>query len=124
MITGRRARSIRTPAAERAAGGRTCVHATVGRVRDTRPRAKRAAAARRTLIWRSMYARLMKLLVDEGRPDAARRTFAALRRQLLELGVDPEPETEALLNSSTHSVLVARAVRADRLELKIVDDDA
>ena len=71
-----------------------------------------------------LYQKLIKLLIDEGRPDAARRSFAALRRQLLELGVDPEPETEALLSSARHSVTAARTVRAARPELKIVDDNA
>ena len=44
-----------------------------------------------------LYRRLMRLQADLGRPDAVRRTYRLLARQLAELDVDPEPETEQLV---------------------------
>ena len=39
----------------------------------------------------------MRLEAELGRPDAVRRTYRLLARQLAELDVDPEPETEQLV---------------------------
>jgi DNA-binding SARP family transcriptional activator len=39
----------------------------------------------------------MRLQAGLGRPNAVRRTYRLLARQLAELDVDPEPETEQLV---------------------------
>jgi DNA-binding SARP family transcriptional activator len=44
-----------------------------------------------------LYRRLMRLQAGLGRPDAVQRTYRLLARQLAELDVDPEPETEQLV---------------------------
>jgi DNA-binding SARP family transcriptional activator len=44
-----------------------------------------------------LYRRLMRLQAELGRPDAVRRTYRLLARQLVELDADPEPETERLV---------------------------
>jgi DNA-binding SARP family transcriptional activator len=44
-----------------------------------------------------LYWRRMRLEAELGRPDAVRRTYRLLARQLAELDVDPKPETEQLV---------------------------
>jgi DNA-binding SARP family transcriptional activator len=44
-----------------------------------------------------LYRRLMRLQAGLGRPNAVGRTYWLLARQLAELDVDPEPETEQLV---------------------------
>ena len=44
-----------------------------------------------------LYRRLMRLQAELGRPDAVRRTYRLLARQLAELDVDPDLETEQLV---------------------------
>jgi DNA-binding SARP family transcriptional activator len=44
-----------------------------------------------------LYRRLMRLQADSGRPDAVRRTYRLLARQLAELDLDPDPQTEQLV---------------------------
>jgi DNA-binding SARP family transcriptional activator len=44
-----------------------------------------------------LYRRLMRLQARLGRPDAAKRTYRLLARQLADLDADPDPETERLV---------------------------
>jgi len=44
-----------------------------------------------------LYRRLMRLEAELGRPDAVRRTYRLLARQLADLNVDPAPATEQLV---------------------------
>jgi DNA-binding SARP family transcriptional activator len=44
-----------------------------------------------------LYRRLMRLQAELGRPDAVQRTYRLLARQLADLDVDPDPETEQLV---------------------------
>jgi DNA-binding SARP family transcriptional activator len=44
-----------------------------------------------------LYRRMMRLQAELGRPDAVRRTYRLLARQLAELDVDPDPATEQLV---------------------------
>jgi DNA-binding SARP family transcriptional activator len=48
-------------------------------------------------VTEELYRRLMRLQAGLGRPNAVRRTYRLLARQLAELDVDPEPETEQLV---------------------------
>jgi DNA-binding SARP family transcriptional activator len=44
-----------------------------------------------------LYRRVMRLEAELGRPDAVKRTYRLLARQLADLDVDPDPETEQLV---------------------------
>ncbi|HEX5293935.1 MAG TPA: BTAD domain-containing putative transcriptional regulator [Streptosporangiaceae bacterium] len=50
-----------------------------------------------------LYQRIMRLQIDRGQPDAARRTLSLLATRLAELGLEPDPQTRQLLRTQPAS---------------------